>query len=69
MKNAEIKALTLEELKERLKTERTNGQNLRFAHAISPLENPFKITESRKTIARLNTELRKRQLESNAQNS
>jgi large subunit ribosomal protein L29 len=69
MKNADIKALSLEELKERLKAERTTGQNLRFAHAISPLENPFKITESRKTVARLNTELRKRELESNAQNS
>jgi large subunit ribosomal protein L29 len=69
MKNADIKALSLEELKERIKAERTNGQNLRFAHAISPLENPFKITESRKTIARLNTELRKREIESNAQNS
>jgi large subunit ribosomal protein L29 len=63
MKNSEIQALSLEELKERVKTERTNSQNLRFAHSISPLENPLRIQQSRKLIARLNTELRKRELE------
>jgi large subunit ribosomal protein L29 len=63
MKNSEIQALSLEELKERVKTERTNSQNLRFAHSISPLENPLRIQQSRKLIARLNTELRNRELE------
>jgi large subunit ribosomal protein L29 len=63
MKNSEIQALSLEELKERVKNERTNSQNLRFAHSISPLENPLRIQQSRKLIARLNTELRKRELE------
>ena len=48
MKNSEIKALSLDELKERLKAERTNSQNLKFAHSISPLENPLKIKEARK---------------------
>jgi large subunit ribosomal protein L29 len=32
-------------------------------HAVSPLENPHKITDYRKTIARLKTEIRDRQLE------
>ncbi|MDQ3290535.1 MAG: 50S ribosomal protein L29 [Bacteroidota bacterium] len=63
MKYSEIKALTTDELKERLTTERTNSQNLRFAHSISPLENPLKIKESRKNIAKLNTELRNRELQ------
>ena len=67
MKYSEIKALTLDELKERLAAERTNGQNLRFAHSISPLENPLKVKESRRNIAKINTELRRRELESNAQ--
>lgn len=67
MKYSDIKALSLEELKERLSSEKTNGQNLRFAHSISPLENPLKIKESRKNIAKMQTELRKRELEANAQ--
>jgi large subunit ribosomal protein L29 len=66
MKNSEIKALSLEELKEKLNTEQTTMQNLRFAHAISPLENPMKIRESKKTIARLNTEIRRREIEANS---
>ena len=63
MKNSEILALTTEELQERIKTENTSQQNLKFAHSISPLENPLRITQSRKLIARLKTELRKRELE------
>jgi large subunit ribosomal protein L29 len=63
MKYSEIKALTTDELQERLAVEKTNSQNLRFAHSISPLENPLKIKESRKNIAKLNTELRNRKLQ------
>ena len=66
MKNSDIKALSSEELKERLNTERSNMQNLRFAHAISPLENPMKIRETKRTIARLNTEIRSREIQANA---
>lgn len=62
MKNSEIKALSSEELNERLNTERANMQNLRFAHAISPLENPMKLRETKRNIARLNTEKRSREL-------
>ena len=69
MKNSEIKALSLDELKEKLKTERTNSQNLKFAHSISPLENPLKIKEARKTIARLNTEVSNREKSINSQNA
>jgi large subunit ribosomal protein L29 len=69
MKNSEIKALSLDELKERINAERINSQNLRFAHAISPLENPLKIKENRKTIARLNTEIRNREIVSTSQNA
>ncbi|HEX8461093.1 MAG TPA: 50S ribosomal protein L29 [Segetibacter sp.] len=67
MKYSEIKALTLQELKERLVTEKTNSQNLRFAHSISPLENPLKIKESRKIIAKINTELRNREINKSSQ--
>lgn len=62
MKNEEIRSLTTEELKERTNAERDKLQKLRFAHAISPIENPMKIRVARKVIARLNTELRAREL-------
>ena len=62
MKNSEIKALTLEELNEKINTEESSLQKLKFAHAITPIENPMKLVESRKFIARLKTELRAKQL-------
>lgn len=55
MKYTEIKELTLEELKERLQTEKENLQRLKFGHSISPIENPMQIREARKSIARLKT--------------
>jgi large subunit ribosomal protein L29 len=62
MKNSEIKALSLEELNEKLKAEQDTLSKLNFAHAISPIENPMKIRQSRKLIARLQTELRAKEL-------
>ncbi|HHL51847.1 MAG TPA: 50S ribosomal protein L29 [Flammeovirgaceae bacterium] len=38
-------------------------QKLKFAHAISPIENPMKIRATRRLIARLYTALRQKQLE------
>ncbi|MBK0401410.1 50S ribosomal protein L29 [Adhaeribacter sp. BT258] len=69
MKKTDIKGLSLDELKAQVITERTNSQNLKFAHSISPLENPLKIKESRKQIARLNTEIRNREIALNSQNA
>lgn len=62
MKNSEIKSLKIEELRERVSAERENLQKLTFAHAITPIENPMKIRESRKLIAKLKTELRAKEL-------
>jgi large subunit ribosomal protein L29 len=57
MKKTDIKGLNASELQEKIAAEKQNLQRLEFAHAISPIENPMKIREARKTIARLNTEL------------
>lgn len=62
MKNSEIKALTIEELNEKINTEVSSLQKVNFAHAISPIENPMKIRQAKKFIARLKTELRAKQL-------
>lgn len=57
MKNEEIRALSVEELTERLASETETLQKLKFAHAISPLENPMQIREARKVVARIQTEI------------
>ncbi len=62
MKNSEIRALSLEELQQKLAGEQEAYQKMTFAHAISPIENPMKIKELRKLIARLQTEIRSKQL-------
>jgi large subunit ribosomal protein L29 len=63
MKQAVIKELSLSDLRERLDEEKKQLTRLKLNHAVSPLENPMKIQEYRKTIARILTELRKRELE------
>ena len=62
MKTAEIKELTTAEIQERLNTERENLVRMKLNHSISPLENPLQIKVARKTIARLATELRAREI-------
>ena len=57
MKNkTDLKSLSAEALKEQLTAEKAQGQQLRFAHAISPLENPARLKANRKNVARLLTE-------------
>lgn len=63
MKNSEIRALTFEELSQKIVSEKEAMQKLMFAHAISPIENPMKLRATRKMIARLKTVLRQKQLE------
>jgi large subunit ribosomal protein L29 len=62
MKQADIKQLSISDLNERIKEEKSALAKLKLNHAVSPLENPLKITSSRKTVARLLTELRSREL-------
>ncbi len=63
MKQVEIKELKTEDLVERIKTESTRYSQTKANHAITPLENPSLIKEARRTIARMKTELRRRELE------
>ena len=65
MKVTEIKELTSKEIVERLQIEKENLVRLRMNHAVSPLENPQKLKESKQTIARLKTVLRDRELNVN----
>lgn len=63
MEQAVIRELSTADLLERLEEENKQLVKLKLNHAVSPLENPNKITAYRKTIARIQTEIRRRQIE------
>ncbi|MBQ8867876.1 MAG: 50S ribosomal protein L29 [Bacteroidaceae bacterium] len=62
MKIAEIKEIATNELAERIETEVANYNQMVLNHSVSPLENSAQIKEQRRTIARMKTELRQREL-------
>lgn len=62
MKNTEIRELSTQELAERIDAESVNYRAMVLNHAISPLENPMQITKLRRDIARMKTEMRRREL-------
>jgi large subunit ribosomal protein L29 len=65
MKNSEIIELTTKEIAERIDAEKDKLKRMRLNHAVSPLDNPIEIKEVKRGIARLKTEMRKRQLTEN----
>jgi len=62
MKIKEIKDLNNKDIQDKIEAEKAQLDNLKLNHSISPLDNPNVIKEARKTIARLKTELRRREL-------
>ena len=63
MKQAEIKELSVEELQQKLTELKKEYADLKMAHSVTPLENPLQIKKTRRTVARLATELTKRELQ------
>ncbi|MEM8847946.1 50S ribosomal protein L29 [Flagellimonas meridianipacifica] len=63
MKQSEIKELSVEELREKLTELKKQHEDLKMAHAVTPLENPMQIRSTRRTVARLATELTKREVQ------
>ena len=63
MKTSEITELTTPEIIERIDTSSEEMIRMKLNHSVNPLDNPMKLRFARKDIARLKTELRKRQLE------
>lgn len=57
-----IQGLSVEDLQARIKEDELRLKKLEFGHAISPLENPMSIRNLRRELARLKTELKKKQL-------
>ena len=62
MKQSVIKEMATNELEDLLESERARLEKMKVNHMVSPLENPKQITFARKTVARISTELRYREL-------
>jgi large subunit ribosomal protein L29 len=60
MKQSEIRELSTADLQEKLGALQKNYTDLKMAHAITPLENPMQLRSLRRTVAKLATELTKR---------
>ena len=63
MKQSEIINLSAAELQEKLSQLRKSYADLKNAHAISPIANPLQIRSARRAVARVATELTKRELQ------
>ncbi len=69
MKKEEIKELSIQVLRAQIEASEKAYRELKVAHAISPVDNPSKITKDRKEIARLKTVLRQKELAAKAEAS
>ena len=63
MKQSQINEASTAELQETLMESRKLYSDLKMAHTISPLENPVQLRAHRRTIARIATELTKREVQ------
>ncbi|MGB0788193.1 MAG: 50S ribosomal protein L29 [Marinirhabdus sp.] len=61
MKQVEITKASTAALQEQLAELKKGYTDLKMAHTITPLENPIQLRKQRRTIARIKTELTKRQ--------
>jgi large subunit ribosomal protein L29 len=63
MKQSEINKLSVAELQERLSLTKKTYVDLKMAHSLSPIENPVQIRAIRRSVARVFSELTKRELQ------
>lgn len=62
MKKQDLSQLSTSDLLQKIGDETNALKKLRLSHTVSPVENPLKIRTTRREIARLQTELRKREI-------
>jgi large subunit ribosomal protein L29 len=63
MKQSEIKNLSVADLQAKLVQVKKTYNDLKMAHAISPIENPLQLRTLRRSVARIATEITKRELQ------
>lgn len=61
MKKEDLTKVSAEDLKVRIASTSEQLAKMKIGHSVTPLENPLQIRSVRRTIARLNTELKKRE--------
>ncbi len=61
MKQQEITKLSVEDLNSRIVDVSTQLTKMKLTHGVAPMENPIQIRKVRRTVARLKTELTKRE--------
>ncbi len=66
MKKEEIKELSIQELQAQIEACEKAYRELKVTHAISPIDNPAKITKSRREIAVMKTVLRQKEIAAEA---
>lgn len=57
-----LAGMNVQDLKARIAEDEQRMKKLQFAHGLSPLENPMSLRTLRREIARLKTELKKKEL-------
>ena len=60
MKTAEIKDMSVQDLQERIASEKARLATMKVQHAVSPVEDPSQIKKTRRDIARMLTVLRQK---------
>ena len=63
--NIKLNGLTLEELKEMLNNTQVDLNKMRMSHRTAEIENPVEIRTVRRNVARILTEIKKRELQDN----
>ena len=61
--NIKLSRLTLEELREMLNNTQTDLNKMRMSHRTAEIENPVEIRTVRRNVARILTEIKKRELQ------
>ena len=62
MKKQDLGQLSTTDIREKIQEQTATLNKMTFNHSISPVENPLKIRGTRREVARMKTELRKREL-------
>ncbi|MEN8136848.1 MAG: 50S ribosomal protein L29 [Bacteroidota bacterium] len=63
MKQSEIRELSTAELQEKLGEVKAEYTKMKINHSVTPLENPMQLRKLRRDVARVATELTKRELQ------
>ena len=66
--NIKLNGLTLEELREMLNNTQVDLNKMRMSHRTAEIENPVEIRTVRRNVARILTEIKKRELQDNTTN-